>query len=216
MKRIICYNSFNKIKIIKSSVISLILKNKIYSLLTLSTIVGLIFGALSERLCCESVVSSLDILFDSNVKSRIEQPIFATFIISLTSSFIFIFTLILFGLSICGIVFIPLLPFIRGFGVGITAGYLYSTYYLKGILFNLIVLLPGIFLAMLAIILEAYESIIFSRLLFYNVFFKNKDNDLNNGFKLYIKRSGFIFIISVLSSFIDVILSLLFLRYFTF
>ena len=58
---------------------------------------------------------------------------------------------------------VPLAPLFRGFGMGITAGYLYAAYGFQGFLFHLAVILPGAFICLIAILIASRESMLFSK-----------------------------------------------------
>ncbi len=215
MGKIICYNKF-KNNFCENNIISFIINHKAYSWLIFSILLGIMFGTISERTASDTVIEGLDSLFLNNFYIRLEQPFYYTFIISLTSSFIFIFILIMLGVCAFGSVFIPIIPFIRGFSMGLVSGYIYSTYGLKGILFYLIVVLPGALISAIAIILEAKESFDFSRLLFLKITSKSSSEKIESNFKIYLLRTGYIFVILAISSITDSLLSILISGHFKF
>ena len=124
---------------------------------------GLILGVLFVRSADYSLLKSLDFVFFSNVTARSALPFYAVFVASLASSFLFLLFCFLCGLSIWGAYCVPLAPLFRGFGMGITAGYLYAAYGFQGFLFHLAVILPGAFLCTVAILLASAESVRFSK-----------------------------------------------------
>ena len=214
MKGIVVSNFRGKVK--KHEMIKVIKENKLTVLLLVFLFAGMIFGAISARFAGDEILENLDFLFASNFRVRASQPAFATFAASLTSSFIFVFCLFLLGLSAWGILIIPLIPFFRGLGLGLTAGFLYSTYGLKGVAFHLIVLLPGVFLSAAAIILQSKESLVFSARLASKILPKGVLDRLWPSFQLYLLRTGYIFIILVFSAAIDLFFTAVFAGYFTF
>ena len=76
---------------------------------------------------------------------------------------VFLLFCFLCGLSIWGAYCVPLAPLFRGFGMGITAGYLYAAYGFQGFLFHLAVILPGAFICLIAILIASRESMLFSK-----------------------------------------------------
>lgn len=132
-------------------------------LLSLFLLSGMIFGAFFARKTDFSLLELLDFLLSSNFKARAGQPFFAVFSASFASAFLFLFFCFLCGLSMWGMFLIPASIFFRGFGLGLTSGYLYAAYGWKGILFNFLVILPGAFVCSLALLLGAREGIRFSR-----------------------------------------------------
>ena len=96
--------------------------------LGLFLIAGLILGVIFIRNADYSLLKTLDFVFFSNVKARSALPVLSIFVASLASSFLFLLFCFLCGLSIWGAYCVPLAPLFRGFGMGITAGYLYAAY----------------------------------------------------------------------------------------
>lgn len=133
-------------------------------LLSLLFLAGMAMGAVYARNAGFDVLKELDFLFAGNFKARSSAPSGTVFLASFASSFLFLLLCFLCGLSMWGAFFIPLIPVFRGFGLGLTSGYLYAVYGGKGILFNLVVILPGAFLCCLSILLAAREGMRFSRM----------------------------------------------------
>lgn len=106
-------------------------------------VIGMVFGSLSAGQADEQMVKSLDFLFITNFKARLEQTLFLTFAASLTSYFIFYLTQFLLGLTAWGTVIMPIVSFFKGFGTGLCAGYLCGAYGLQGLGFYLLMMLPG-------------------------------------------------------------------------
>lgn len=198
------------------SFIKIIKQNKLISLFIFFLLMGMVFGALSAKNASSSIIESLDFLFASNFKNRETQSMFTTFIASLNSLFIFVFFIFLLGLCMFGVVVIPASLFFRGFGLGITAGFLYSMYGAKGILFHLIVILPGVFLSSIAIIIEAKESLIFCSRLISKVLPKAPPEKLWPYFKTYLIKTGYIFIIITICAALDMLLNSIFAHLFSF
>ena len=138
-------------------------KNRAIFLLALLFLAGMVFGAVYSRSAGLRSLSRLDFLFAGNFKARAAQPLVTIFSASFASSFLFVFACFLCGLSMWGAFFIPVIPFFRGFGLGLTSGFLYVTYGWKGFLYNLAVILPGAFFCCLAILAASLEGIRYSR-----------------------------------------------------
>lgn len=127
--------------------------------LTVTLFLGMTVGTLAARSADKEVLNGLDFLFSTNFESRGEQSVFSTFAASFTSYFFFFAAIFMCGLSAWGVVGIPLIIFLKGFGTGICAGYLYQTYSLKGVGFYLLVMLVGIITSSLAFIMQGRDSI---------------------------------------------------------
>jgi stage II sporulation protein M len=113
--------------------------------LSLLLLAGLAVGAVFARNSGADLLERLDFLFAGNFKARATASFLSIFSASFASAFLFIFACFLCGLSMWGIFFIPFILFFRGLGLGLTSGYLYAVYGGIGILFNLVVILPGAF-----------------------------------------------------------------------
>lgn len=129
-------------------------------------LLGLSIGAVYARNADSVLLNSLDFLFTTNLDARLNQNVAGTFCACFASDFIFLFTLFLLGLAPWGIPVMPFIVFFKGFGTGLTAGYLFVTYSLKGAGFYLLVLLPGTFLFCIALILLSDYSFGFSKRMF--------------------------------------------------
>lgn len=134
-------------------------------LLAVVFLAGMAVGAVYARNADTQALERLDFLFAGNYKARMTSSFLSIFSASFASTFLFIFACFLCGLSLWGMLLIPFIPFFRGFGLGLTSGYLYAAYGGYGVLFNLAVILPGAFFCCLAVLLAAREGVGFSHLL---------------------------------------------------
>ena len=119
-------------------------------------------------------------------------------------------------LSFFGALLIPVLIAFKGLGIGMTAGYLYLIYGLKGIAFYILILLPGIFVSSIGLIIFAAESFKFSCKFAKKIFPKSDGISIWNEFKNYIHKIGCAFVILLFSSLLDVGFMAMFSRFFEF
>ncbi len=189
-----------------------------YALVLLSVflICGIVFGAVFARNAETSALSKLDFLFYSNFKARAVQSVFSVFSASFASSFLFILFCFLCGLSMWGMFIIPVVVFFRGFGLGLTSGYIYAAYGGNGVLFNLVVILPGAFLCCLAILLAAREATRFSRRIASCGTSAQSGTISRGNIRLYLLRFGTILGIAFLAALIDAFFSACFAGMFSF
>lgn len=124
---------------------------------------GLVGGALYAHCAGEKFLKSLDFLFMTNLDARLKQGAFGVFCACFASDFIFLFSAYLFGMTLWGIPFIAALVLFKGFGTGLTAGYLSMSHALSGVGFYLLVLLPGTFLFCIALILFSATAFRYSQ-----------------------------------------------------
>lgn len=177
---------------------------------------GMIFGAIFARSAGLSALEKLDFLFLSNYKSRALQPFTYVFMASLASSFVFILCCFLCGLSMWGMFFIPVVPFFRGFGLGLTSGYLYAAYGFKGILFNTIIVIPGAFVCIISILLAAKEGIQFSKkIAACGAMFEKKEHSWSP-LKVYFAHFGAVIVIAFAAAVIDLLMAAFFSGMFSF
>ena len=109
--------------------------------------------------------------------------------------------------SMCGFLFVPAILFFRGYGVGLTAGFLCYTYHWMGALFHLLVLLPGVSFICLALLFSSREAFRASRSL-------ARTGHLD--FKIYVMRFGFTLSLAFGAAVVDVITSVCFAGFFSF
>ncbi len=119
---------------------------------------GLLMGSLSARNADESLLDGLGFLFTTNLSARMGQPVFSTFATSFASNFLFFMFVFLCGLAPWGMVAVYAAPAFKGFGVGLSAGYLFITYGFRGVGFYLLVILTGTFIFSFALIIECIQA----------------------------------------------------------
>jgi stage II sporulation protein M len=190
--------------------------NYVLVLFSVFLISGMIFGAIFARNAGFTALNKLDFLFYSNFKTRAVQPFASVFSASFASSFLFILFCFLCGLSMWGMFMIPAILFFRGFGLGLTSGYLYAAYGSNGILFNLAVILPGAFVCCLAILLAAREGTRFSRRIASYGTSTQSGTISRANMRLYLLRFGAILGIAFLAALIDLFFSACFAGMFSF
>ena len=128
---------------------------------------GLVLGAFYSRSADKNTLRSLDFLFTTNLDARLNQGAFGTFCACFASDFIFLLGVYLLGIAAWGIPFIAALLCFKGFGTGVTAGWLCVSHGLSGAGFYLLVLLPGTFVFCAALISFAVKAFAFSKHAFF-------------------------------------------------
>ncbi len=122
-------------------------------------LLGVIFGAVTSKNTDANTFRQLDFILRTNYDIKDTQGIWFSFIASFASSTVFLFFLLLMGLSVWGSFLTIAVPFFKGYGYGIATGVLYGNYGLYGILYNVLIVLPGAFLS--AIIIVAATKVSF-------------------------------------------------------
>ena len=184
--------------------------------LGLFLIAGVILGVIFIRNADYSLLKTLDFVFFSNVKARSALPVLSIFVASLASSFLFLLFCFLCGLSIWGAYCVPLAPLFRGFGMGITAGYLYAAYGFQGFLFHLAVILPGAFICLIAILIASRESMLFSKKIHLGRKTEEQEAQPKNNVRHFFIRFSILTGILIIGALVDVLTTVCFSGLFVF
>ena len=184
--------------------------------LGLFLIAGLILGVIFIRNADYSLLKTLDFVFFSNVKARSALPVLSIFVASLASSFLFLLFCFLCGLSMWGAYCVPLAPLFRGFGMGITAGYLYAAYGFQGFLFHLAVILPGAFICLIAILIASRESMLFSKKIHLGRKTEEQEAQPKNNVRHFFIRFSILTGILIIGALVDVLTTVCFSGLFVF
>lgn len=173
--------------------------------------VGLAVGAIFARNADEQLMNSLDFLFTTNISARLKQDAFEIFCACFASNFVFLLTMFLLGTAPWGIPVMPFVILFKGFGTGITAGYLISLHALAGVGFYLLILLPGTFLFCFALVLLSVNSLNFSARMFRQTISKeNQTTTLREPLKRYLSQSMSALIMTFCAAIIDTALWVMF------
>lgn len=179
--------------------------------------IGLALGSIYARNASADFLNSLDFLFTTNLDARLLQNFSNTFCTCFASNFIFLISLYLLGLAPWGIAFMPFLILLKGFGIGLTAGYLFIEKSLSGVGFYLLVLLPGTFLFCVSLVLFASSAFYHSKQMFvYTVSKEAPKTSLKNGVITYSSRFMSSLIMTFFASVVDTVLWTLFAGGFNF
>lgn len=191
-------------------------ENRKLILLSAAFLIGLLSGVLVVRSAGNAMTENISDTFSAFISARTGQPFFTTFINSFLSISPFLLASFIAGLCIVGTPAVPLIACFRGLGIGLTSGYLYATYGLKGIGFFALIILPHALLSSVALILACRESTGFSMMLMKSISPHAQAINLNVDFKMYCLRYVFILGIFILSSLLDATMSIGFMRFFEF
>ncbi|MBM7555258.1 stage II sporulation protein M [Halanaerobacter jeridensis] len=133
-------------------------------LILISLVVGIITGSIAVKVLSyqqkEELVNYLGD-FSGEVEKLIvnRQVVFKELVLS---NLKFVFVLWLLGLSLVGIVFIPLIIFFRGFILGFTVGFLVDEMFFKGFLLAAIAIFPQNLFMLPSLLLGALFCLVFA------------------------------------------------------
>lgn len=184
-----------------------------FSILLLS---GLLIGVLVAKNGNESILAQVSRMFDSFYSVRENQSIGASVINSLKVSFAFWLINILFGLCIIGIPFVTAIPVIRGLGIGLVTGYIYSIYGIKGIGYCFLIIFPGALISFIALIYAVSDSFKMSLYTLSSCVNSGAPKGGAEKIKIFAVRQIFYLILFAVSAFTDGIVNKLFAGVFNF
>ena len=191
--------------------------NKALIFMFICFLVGTILGSMSAGYINLETLDILNSIFLSDFKQRIMQNGIEVFVSSLSLYFLFALILELSALAVWGVVSIPLTICFKGLGIGLSGGYLYMIYGLKGIAFYILILVPGIVISSIAFIFFAATAFKNSAAIAKRIIPKFGGN-LNewNAIKLNVKRFGYCTLVLCFSSFVDMCFMMMFSAFFNF
>ncbi len=177
---------------------------------------GIVTGSVVSKNADAETIAGLDVLFNGNLSLRTGQSIIENFVASFTSYFIFILMSFLLGLSLWGSAVIPFVVMLRGFGTGLSGGYLCARYGILGFSFNAFVLLPGVFVSSIALVFASREAINFSMGMISKFsklkFFAKYDKGIH--IKTFFVRTGVLIFFVAVAATLDVFLTKTFAGFF--
>lgn len=182
---------------------------------TVILISGLTAGTVASGSFSDELMSRLDFLFTTNLPERLSNGAPGAFCASFASDFLFLLFSFLMGLSLWGIVFLPFAVFLKGFGVGVSAAYLFTDYSVSGLVFYLTVLLPGIFLFSMALVYQSSSSYYISKKILVTLF-RKEEYSIGYPLKIYFKKSLVYLLCALLASLLDMALWFTFAGLFSF
>ena len=177
--------------------------------------VGLILGAIIIKNNNSFVIDTFMDMFKTYISVKKEQSIGLNFINSLTVNLAFILFSFILGLCAVGLPLISVLPLIKGIGIGMLSGFLYSNFALSGLGYCVLIIYPGLIPATFALMLSCSTGISSS----YNMLFSLSSSKSSKGelsLKFYCLKFLVIALITVFSSAIDAIVVRLFSSFFNF
>lgn len=183
------------------------------SILMLFVLLGVFIGTLVFCNMENSDFYGLSKLTDSFISKRNGQTLGQIFSSSLFSSSFILITCMLLGFSAIGQPFTVFLLIFRGIGLGATISYIYCAYGIKGFFIAFLIIMPNAVLSSVAVIVGARESIRYGTVISAYIFTGENLCDKkmkNSAFKLYLLKFLILFVIIIISSFMDAVLTVSF------
>ena len=142
-----------------NGVITSLKKNRRILIMMLLFAAGMIIGAVSLKRADSYLSGAFSDMFSVYIRSKSSQSLGMNFINSLAVNAAFMLAVFVFGLCAVGLPLICILPIIRGVGIGILSGYLYSNFALRGLGYCVLVIYPGLIPAIFALLLACSAGI---------------------------------------------------------
>lgn len=133
-------------------------------LILVSLIVGIIAGSIAVKVLSYQQKEEL-VNYLGNFSGEVEKLIVNREILFkelILSNLKFVFVLWLLGLSLIGIIFIPVIIFFRGFILGFTVGFLVDEMFFKGLLLAVIAIFPQNLFIVPALLLASLFCLVFA------------------------------------------------------
>lgn len=169
----------------------------VLSLFLFGLILGAVFSttiSINDRnLVIEKITTFINNINDGLIDYGI------TFKNSLSINYIYLFFILILGMTLIGIIFNIILLFLKGFIIGFSLASFIITFGYKGIILSSLYLIFGQLLNILVMLVATIYSIVFSYKLLL-VIFKNKNIELKHFFKSYLFISAILIVISLISS----------------
>ena len=171
---------------------------------------GIVCGAVSGKNADGDLMKQLDFIFQTNYHIRCSQGMLSSFVSSFGSAVIFLTVIFLLGLSLWGGWLAWIVPFFKGYGYGLSVGYLYGAYGFYGIGYNLLIVLPGAFLSAIVISGAAQEAMRNS-IKMTGLFMRSEvKDDPHIQMTKYLKMMFWLLLLCAVSSAVDMLLALCF------
>lgn len=186
-----------------------------FVIFTLIFIIGIFVGCLSVS-SSENLTNQYSGFLNEFIDIRKDFNFIDVFKSAFLMSFPLYFAVFLCGTSLIGCAITPFVISLKGFVFGCLSGYLYSTYKLNGIVFNALILIPPTLICIFGLILISVESFSFSYLLSGICIKTNQPINIYSNFKTYCIKCLLFSIFALISVFVDMGMSAMFIKFFEF
>ena len=191
-------------------------KSTLFAGMMVMLFAGIITGSFCGASADEALMKKMNVIFLTDYHVRSSNNAADVFIASFACSFIFLLTLLICGLSLWGFIPSAAVPFIKGYGYGLSVGYLYSIYGFPGIIYNILIILPGAFICCAVLCAACCESLTHSLRMLLSYRRSPVSDDPRIRIKQFLLSMLWLLFLSLLAAAADVLFSVLFSRFFDF
>lgn len=202
-----------KYRVYNGKVIKDILKNSKNYFLAFLFILGILFGALFIKQGNEKTFEGIEEIVTAYIQAKTGQGMLQIFLSSAFVNVFFTLINIFLGFSLIGYPLIIWLPFLRGLGLGVFSGYMYSFYKIAGLGYCAFLIYPGAVISAFAFILACCDSGDYSKNA-YEKSIRAKGQFEKDETKIYLFRQLIYFAVCLCSSLIEALFTAGFSRLF--
>jgi len=188
-------------------------KNYKVTFLVAVFIISMIIGAAAVKTTNGELIKRIVTVYQSK---RTNQSFLQTAVSGLLSALPLFLIVFFSGFYPLGAPVIVLAPVYKGLGTGLTMGYLYSQWGLKGVVYSFILIVPTTLIYMISMVFSCKEALRLSGTILRELTPKARMDKMVDDVKLYLKRFFAFFIIILLSCLVDLLLTAGFARFFQF
>ncbi len=182
--------------------------NEAYSLLIMfaSYIIGVIIGAVLIKTSDRALLKA-EALYSSFINVRTNKSFSSIFGAAIMEWLPFMLILFVCGTCIVGMVIMPIFICYKGFCYGALAGYIYSCFAFSGIVFVLLLIIPGTLIGAFGLFLAGKRSFSFSLILAKSVLPRSREYSMYNVLTHYCKEFVYLLLVAFLAALTDAALS---------
>ncbi len=162
-------------------------------------IIGLFSGAFSIKNADAQTLVKIKEISENYLLMKNTDSVMQNFISSAVTDLVFIGVSAVFGLCLAGAPLLWALPAVRGLGIGIILGYIYSTYSVDGLLYAIAAICIPASFSVCALIISCKESILTVKDI-QLAFANQKEINTKQYYKLYILRNIILYIVMLFSA----------------
>lgn len=199
----------------KIKIFNYVTLNKLFIILCVLFVVGIAVGSIFFRQG-NWLQDNAESFFNNYIKLH-NAPNFFKKLLALFARYLIVLCLIfLSGTSMLGVAVTPFITLWQGIIFGAVSSFMYKTYGLSGIAFNAIIIIPSAIIFTLCCFFAARYAIDFSFTIAKLTFPRSKPASLYISFKDYCCKYLIIIGVSLICAIIDIVLNLLFIKFFNF
>ena len=203
------------LNITKLKFVNYILENKVLLIALFVFLLGVILGV-TVFIDHDYISEFTERYLNEFINLRLDGTFLKVFVNSLFDYLLVLVIFFVFGTSIFGVATTPIVLWACGAFYGSITSYLYSEYSLKGIAFNAVIFIPSNIIFSVLLLFVCKETVNFSLNLSTITFGSSTTFNLPNRFKRFLILFSLFFGVCIISALLDAVISIGFIKYFTF